>query len=825
MKDTAKLLARMALRIQTVLACAAAASCAGDGVTAPDGRRTVTEIRVVTDAGFPETRSHVGDGEALDRFESAAMTLTVFQFARTADGSRRLEGVFHSDLSAGEPATVSGVSGREYRYYALLNCGDLSSSLERGTPEEEVLELAVSCPVQAMTEEGGMPMACGPVDAALSSGSPLSLRFTRLPARFDFRLEKELGHGTFVPKSLRIRQSPTVTLPFATSNAMTEEMAAKVADGDWASASDLEALSNGGTVRYYTLENACGRPLDNPSEDPRLKVPETGNSVGGYLPTYLELTGTYTDLSGGLKSENTYRMYLGENSYDSFDVLRGTRYSLTLSIGDEGGFLEGYWKLEPDVTDSRSFRFSSREYRVDGGSSTVVGVTGDSPHYGITYSLDGALSGVSFDPSTMRLSQGKAGESRTGTLTAYYWDGRMADRCSVTALAYRDPEPTGPIGMVNVSTSWDSRSYHSIHSPSCRVTHTVHNPSCRINHVNPLLDDYMDIADCDDVIDNTSECRNRILVPTGAGQVSMSFQIAADYGVTRTGRLVYSILTPGTDYRVTSCALLDIDGNEGDDEVQYATVEYSGNTVKVGAQFQDAARTHWHVSVEPLKEGLDGLERHYIVASGGSGPVVYPEAPVTYPNTEVPHTYSPICGRVDWRVWILSDATRVTFANTDDPDRGNSFVSGEEMVATVMPGRDGEKTRVYALDMNGCALKESIFDTDECTCDITRHGYFTDPLRASALEFSFHSGFDESLMPVTVMQDNVMLLAELDGHRTAYSTVSDREFSLWTDGYRVSAVLFLQEEFDSYSWDAYLDVGLIDRHTFNVAADGTWTLE
>ena len=127
------------------------------------------------------------------------------------------------------------------------------------------------------------------------------------------------------------------------------------------------------------------------------------------------MTGTYTDLSGGLVSENTYRMYLGDNNYDSFDVLRGTRYTLTLNLTDEGGFVDDYWKLEPDVTDSRTFRFDRREYTVEGNSSTVVGVVGSSPYHGITYSLDASLSQVSFDKSSMKLSQGKATAKRSGS--------------------------------------------------------------------------------------------------------------------------------------------------------------------------------------------------------------------------------------------------------------------------------------------------------------------------------------------------------------------------------------------------------------------------
>lgn len=46
-----------------------------------------------------------------------------------------------------------------------------------------------------------------------------------------------------------------------------------MADGDRATDTDLTALEAGSSVRFYTLENACGRALDNPAADPKLKVP------------------------------------------------------------------------------------------------------------------------------------------------------------------------------------------------------------------------------------------------------------------------------------------------------------------------------------------------------------------------------------------------------------------------------------------------------------------------------------------------------------------------------------------------------------------------
>lgn len=788
----------------------------------PESSGVTTGIEILFAEDYCGTRSAVGPESALDGYENAVKEMTVFQFEKSSGGGYLLERAYHFNLTGGSVPKVSGVSGRSYRFYAVLNCGNLSSFLSRGDEERKLTSLNLSCPPSTFSLAKGMPMACGPVDAAL--GTTLALRFTRLPARYDFRVVKNFLHGTFRIKSLRLRQSPTETSPFASKRAFSTSEASKMADGDSAIDSDFSSLEGGSFVRFYTLENACGKALNNPTTDPKLKVPQSGTSVGGYLPTYIEMTGTYTDLSGGLVSENTYRMYLGDNNYDSFDVRRGTRYTLTLNLSDEGGFIDDYWKLEPDVTDSRTFRFASRTYTINGNSSTIVGVTGSSPHHGITYSLDASLSQVSFNPTTRTLSQGKVNTQRSGSLTAYYWDGRIADRCTITAMAYKEPIDVSPIGMVNVKTSWDHQSLSKVHDPACTRDHGAHNSRCTRNHTSPWNDDYIDIDDCPNRIEDIEHCPNYVLELSGAGIVNMSFQIAANYRVNSAGQLVYDILTPGRDYVVESFELLTDDGRDGDDSASYAPAEISGNTVNISCQFQDPNRTHWFIKIIPTGAKLDPLERNYVVANGGSEPINYNEAKVTYPNAILPHTYIPRCSKANWRVWMLSDKSLVEFENTDEPQRKNSFMDNEEMCATVASGKYGRKTKVYAVDMNGNVLKESIFNTDEYTCNVIWHGFFDDPMDASRLEFNFYTGFQECLLPVSVAQEDIRLEAVLDDRATWYSTSGDRFFDFWTDGYTVAAILYVQELYDTYDWDAEVYVKGVNKHYLNIAPDGSWTL-
>lgn len=218
------------------------------------------------------------------------------------------------------------------------------------------------------------------------------------------------------------------------------------------------------------------------------------------------------------------------------------------------------------------------------------------------------------------------------------------------------------------------------------------------------------------------------------------------------------------------------------------------------------------------------MERNYVVANGGSEPLNYNEAKVTYPNAYLPHTYIPRCSKANWRVWMLSDKSLVEFENTDEPQRKNSFMDNEEMCATVASGKYGKTTKVYAVDMNGNVLKESIFNTDEYTCNVIWHDFFDDPIDASRLEFNFYTGFQECLLPVTVVNEKVVFEAVLDDHPTVYNTTEDRFFDFWTDGYTVAAILYVQELYDSYDWDAEVNVKGVNKHYLNVAPDGSWTL-
>ena len=792
------------------------AACRQELEREPSPERVTSGIETVI-GGEGRTRSAAGAETSLDAFESAVRDITVYQFGQTASGGWTLCSSLYCDMASGGVPTVSGLAGRAYRFYAVVNCGDMTAALPEGADESQMGSVTVACGPSSLSEAGGMPMACGPEESEIMPGRSIILTLRRLHARCDLTLVKDFSHGDFTPGSLILRQSPTVTTAFG-RDAFTTDRAGDLTDGDHATPEDLARLSEGLPVRFYTLENACGTLLDNPSGDPSLKVPDSGTAVGGFLPTYIELTGTYTDASGGLVCENTYRMYLGGNSCDNFDVTRGTKYSLTLTLTDEGGFLDGYWKIEPVVTDSRSFRFLSSTYIIPSEGSVPVTVSGDDPDYGISYSLDGSLSGVTFDPSAMTLSQMGGLYERRGQLTARYWDGRLADRCTVVARR----TDAAPVGMVDISAVVTGRQYTSIHDPACTMDHGGHNPGCPLNHYAPWADDYIYEEDCPNRLAEENACPHRIVVPLGGGQASLSFSLAHNYRVGPDGCLEYDLLTPGTDYEIVDARLVDITG-EGQftDGIDYADPVMSGSRVTLGAQFQDDGRTHWHVSVS-LNCHECGY-REYIVGNVAGEQTVYPDARVSIPNTSLAHVYTPECTLADGRIWMVTDTDLVSFSNTDSPERGNSFMSGDEMEADVTGG--GRTAEVYFLNICGAVVDRRLFDTSSYGCQVLSHGFETSPLRRSELKFRFYTGFAECLLPVEVYHDDFYLTCLDGGTACSFSTYYDDDFTMSSDGYTVTVTLLRQDEYTDYTWDATVHVGDISASSFTVNPDGSWALE
>ncbi len=275
------------------------------------------------------TRSSIAPGE------SDILDINLYAFC---DGRLATEGYFEY----GEKLTLKLLYGHQYSLYALANVGKVDACLD----EKQFLR---EC-VYVMPEIKGMaeclPMAWRTDEFVVDSWADrVSVDFSRLVSKVFFSVDAEALDGLEI-NAVRVRQSPTSVWPFRfpAGSRVTDER--DVADGDYASAEDLQTLNEGGKVFFYVLENCQGRLLDG-NTDPWAKTPE---SISGYdgLCTYLEVDCTFKD--GYFYSGNvTYRMYLGNDSLTDFNVRSNSILNVSLYLTDDA-LKKVSWRVEADVS-------------------------------------------------------------------------------------------------------------------------------------------------------------------------------------------------------------------------------------------------------------------------------------------------------------------------------------------------------------------------------------------------------------------------------------------------------------------------------------------
>ena len=424
-------------------------SCLQDpsGQASADGR-TVRPCGQVS-IGFDIPGMHCGTRSSFLSDESGIRDVNVFLYR-----AGRLE--WQEWRDSGAPLTLELLEGETYSLYALANVGERQAPASESDMHQYVLDLDLSA------QEDRLPMASSPglsftvlpplPDGGIPAGNQVQVELIRLAAKYDFRVDRTaLQYGSFTVESVRIRQAARLMDVFGPGSAV--QSPEQVADGDYASESDLARLNQSGAVAFYLLENCQGTLLPGNTDPWRKEYFDA--SVAGKAPlcTYLEVKGRYTDRSGGLHATHTYRMFLGSDATTNFDVLRNTEYTLTLSVTDLGVFRES-WKVERgSVTDVRSLRFEPPVVEIASpGSSQSALVCQPS---GIDYHLewdreafaDAALAAPSQtgDSWTFTSTSGLDCD-RTLTVRAVSFDGAVSAVCTLNVRS----------ALPELEISWDT---------------------------------------------------------------------------------------------------------------------------------------------------------------------------------------------------------------------------------------------------------------------------------------------------------------------------------------------------------------------------------
>ena len=220
---------------------------------------------------------------------------------RTSDGV-----LMDSGYSESGQVVLKLLKGTSYDFYAVANCGDISSGFPSGITETSVTGLRIQFP-DPVSYAYGLPAAGKLQSVSVEGSGSLSIQVVRLVSKWTVAFEDP--DNEYEVASVRIVQAASDCTPF--SPATSKAVAA--GDGDSASESDLAVLNagTGGSVDLYVPVNMRGNVLQN-VYDSRLKSLEDVSPEERLLCTYLEVIATSP---GG---DVTYRNLLGNDSGGTF---------------------------------------------------------------------------------------------------------------------------------------------------------------------------------------------------------------------------------------------------------------------------------------------------------------------------------------------------------------------------------------------------------------------------------------------------------------------------------------------------------------------------
>lgn len=319
--------------------------------------------------------------------------------------------------------------GMEYDLFALANTGDLSDCLL--TREEA---LSYKCDWKKCMDEKGMPFSCryDKVQVTFDKMEPVRLNFRRMVSVYDFCLDTESLGASFSVTAVRMKNVARSVSAF-TDNKVTAVSDAM--DGDYAVKSELQKLnSSSGHITLYVPENMQGNLLEGNSDPAMKSADNVKMAAWKSLCTYIEVVGNYSNK--GLNTEGTtFRMYLGTNQTDNFDVIRNRINQIKFSLTAHGVFQDN-WKADKGlVTDNRTMCFSPSSLSIRYGEKQEIElIRSDSFEYSIevdsyfkAYGLEFSQTGDKFVLSSKR----KYTEDVTALVTACSWDGRLKAECRV----------------------------------------------------------------------------------------------------------------------------------------------------------------------------------------------------------------------------------------------------------------------------------------------------------------------------------------------------------------------------------------------------------
>ena len=287
-----------------------------------------------------------------------------------------------ASVSSGAAATLSVYSGATYVIMVAANLG-----LGVGDIPETLSGMRnLTCAIPSYGNSGifpkGLPMA-GYTEKAVTGSGDISgeVSLARLVSKYTFTFKDggvdgkpsttgdDLGYKV---KSVKLLQTAKKCAPFSETGFAASSSSDILAGGDKASSADVTTLASGGKAVFYVPENMQGQygitgEWDKAFDNPVL------SGVRDRL-TYLEVSLSFpSDNAWGITGDVTYRICLGDNVVNDFNIRRNASYEVVMT-GTAKGLGVDSWRVEDGSSKPEmGASFTGGDYLARKGTLTVTG--------------------------------------------------------------------------------------------------------------------------------------------------------------------------------------------------------------------------------------------------------------------------------------------------------------------------------------------------------------------------------------------------------------------------------------------------------------------
>ncbi|WP_102407682.1 DUF4906 domain-containing protein [Parabacteroides bouchesdurhonensis] len=233
--------------------------------------------------------------------------------------------------------TTSGFSNEDSRFYVIANAGNTNSTSSFSGTETE-LQALFRATNDGWSQSEYNLVSAGPVVYKAQTGTssdkavivaPLQRAFARVQVAWKFT--GSTGSGTVKINSVKVTNLPKKMAFYARGGRPAGIAYPDIGDiiKDTKTVSS-QSLTQNSTLTFYMPGNLRGMGTGTKFTDKNVVANGPGGTLAGC--TYLELEGTYTYPGSSGQIGVKYRIYLGGNLVNDYNIRRGYSYAVTFNI-------------------------------------------------------------------------------------------------------------------------------------------------------------------------------------------------------------------------------------------------------------------------------------------------------------------------------------------------------------------------------------------------------------------------------------------------------------------------------------------------------------